>query len=127
MLTGKKLYDGDTLISRLMKHRDAPLPSLVKTRDDAPWPLEQVLHKMIAKRPQDRYQSMDEVVAALEPYRLNSVGGPTAATGGGSTGSAEFASFMTKVGGRSLSGGSAKASPEAKPGAARIRRRRRCD
>jgi serine/threonine protein kinase len=55
MLTGKKLYDGDSMISRLLAHRDAPLPSLLKARDDAPWPLEQALHRMIAKRPADRF------------------------------------------------------------------------
>ncbi|MBA4015616.1 MAG: hypothetical protein C0483_00360 [Pirellula sp.] len=98
LLTAKKLYDGDTMISRLMKHRDAPLPSLVKERDDASWPLEQVFHKMIAKRPQDRYQSMDEVVAALEPHGGGNYGGSSAGMGsgigGGKAQSAELASFM---------------------------------
>ena len=98
LLTAKKLYDGDTMISRLMKHRDAPLPSLVKERDDASWPLEQVFHKMIAKRPQDRYQSMDEVVAALEPHGGGNYGGSSggmgSSIGGGKAQSAELASFM---------------------------------
>ncbi|MBL9080349.1 MAG: protein kinase, partial [Planctomycetales bacterium] len=103
LLTAKKLYDGDTMISRLMKHRDAELPSLVKTRDDATWPLEQVLHKMIAKRPQDRYQSMDEVVAALEPFAGgggNATGGGMGSSiGGGKAQSAELASFMQAMAG----------------------------
>ncbi|MBA4020508.1 MAG: hypothetical protein C0483_25385 [Pirellula sp.] len=99
LLSGKKLYDGDTMISRLMKHRDAPLPSLVKERDDVAWPLEQVFHKMIAKRPQDRYQSMDEVLAALEPFGDSFSGGSSSGGGGSSIGSsklqsAELASFM---------------------------------
>ena len=68
LLTARKLYDGATMISRLMQHRNDPLPSLVKTRDDASWPLEQALHKMIAKRPSDRLQTMTDVIAALRPF-----------------------------------------------------------
>ena len=99
LLSGKKLYDGDTMISRLMKHRDAPLPSLVKERDDVAWPLEQVFHKMVAKRPQDRYQTMEEVIAALEPHGDSFSGGSSSGSGGSSIGSsklqsAELASFM---------------------------------
>ena len=98
LLTGKKLYEADTLIARLMLHRDGPLPSLVKERDDAPWPLEQALHKMIAKRVQDRFQSMDEAIAALAPYGGNSAG----SSGGGSSPSisqnADLASFMQAMG-----------------------------
>ena len=100
LLTAKKLFDGDTMISRLMKHRDAELPSLVKTRDDAGWPLEQVFHKMIAKRPQDRHQSMEEVIAALEPFGPSgspSSGGMGSRIGGGKGQSAELASFMQSM------------------------------
>jgi serine/threonine protein kinase/Leucine-rich repeat (LRR) protein len=100
LLTGKKLYESDTMIGRLMAHRDSPLPSLVKARDDAPWPLEQIFHKMIAKRPQDRYPTMDEVVNALAPYAVgsssNGVSGSSIGTT--STTSPELASFFKTVG-----------------------------
>jgi serine/threonine protein kinase/Leucine-rich repeat (LRR) protein len=101
LLTGKKLYEADTLIARLMLHRDGPLPSLVKERDDAPWPLEQALHKMIAKRMEDRFQSMDEVVAALAPF--GSGDGSSSGMGSGiglssNSQSAEMASFLKSVG-----------------------------
>ena len=100
LLTGKKAYEADTMIARLMAHREAPLPSLVKTRDDAPWALEQALHKMLAKRPQDRFQSMNEVVTALEPF---SGGGSSKAGMGSSIGmgaqtNAELAAFFQNVG-----------------------------
>ena len=98
LLAGKKLYDGDTMISRLMAHRDGPLPSLVKARDDAPWPLEQAFHKMIAKRPQDRQQTMDEVVAALEPYAGSSTKvGLGSSIGMGSATNPELAAFLSSV------------------------------
>ena len=110
LLSAKKLFDGDTMISRLMKHRDAEPPSLVKTRDDASWPLEQAFHKMIAKRPQDRYQSMDEVIAALEPFGPSgspSSGGMGSSIGGGKGQSAELASFMQAMAGGKSTGSSA--------------------
>jgi formylglycine-generating enzyme required for sulfatase activity/serine/threonine protein kinase len=101
LLTGKKAYEADTMIARLMAHKDAPLPSLVKARDDAPWPLEQAFHRMIAKRPEDRFQSMDEVVAALTPF--GSGGSPTAGMGssigmGPSVHDAELSAFLKSSG-----------------------------
>ena len=99
LLTAKKVYDGDTMISRLMSHRTDPLPSLVKTRDDVPWSLEQAFHKMIAKSPEERFQTMDEVVAALEPF---SPSGGSRPGMGSSIGmgpqNAELASFLKSVG-----------------------------
>jgi len=100
LLTGKKAYDGDSMVMRLMAHRDAPLPSLVKSRDDVPWPLEQAFHKMIAKRAADRYQTMDEVVAALTPFAGGGSSASFDSTAGvsGVTHSAEMASFLKSVG-----------------------------
>ncbi len=118
LLTAKKLYDGDTMISRLMKHRDAELPSLVKTRDDVSWPLEQVFHKMIAKRPQDRQQLMDEVVAALEPFAPgggSSSGGMGSSIGGGKGQSAELASFMQAMAGGGPKSSASVAAQASKP------------
>jgi serine/threonine protein kinase len=75
LLTARPAYDGESLMARMLAHRDAPLPSLVQTRlaldpsskDDARWTaLEAILHRMIAKQPTDRYQTMSEVIAALE-------------------------------------------------------------
>jgi serine/threonine protein kinase len=110
LLTGKKAYEADTMIGRLMAHRDAPLPSLVKTRDDAPWPLEQALHKMLAKRAQDRFQTMEDVIAALAPYgSAGSNSSVNTRSGGSGTGggrSAEMAAFMQAM----------TPGPAAKPG-----------
>jgi len=100
LLTGKRAYDGDTVVMRLMAHRDGPLPSLVKTRDDAPWALEQVLHKMLAKRAADRYQAMEEVVTALAPFcgSWPTAGGGASASGAGSAPNAELSAFLKTIG-----------------------------
>ena len=66
LLTGHKPYDGDTLIQILLAHRGAPIPSILEKRPDVPAELDAVFQKMMAKTPEDRYQSMGEVVAALE-------------------------------------------------------------
>ena len=66
LLAGRPAYEGDTLMARLLAHRDAPLPSLDDVRPDAPRSLSDVFQKMVAKRAEDRYQSMAEVIIALE-------------------------------------------------------------
>jgi len=71
LLTGRPAYTGESLMGRMLAHREAPLPSLVaalqrKSSGIAiPGPLDAVFHKMIAKKPADRYQTMTEVLAAL--------------------------------------------------------------
>jgi len=74
LLTGKAAYDGDTLMAKLLAHREQPIPSLRPARAEVPEPLETIFKKMLAKKVKDRYQTMTEVVAALEslPPTVNS-------------------------------------------------------
>ena len=78
LLTGQAPFSGKTMMSILLKHRDAPIPSARENRADVPPELDDVLQKMMAKAPGDRYASMSEVVTALEGVlpRLGANSGP---------------------------------------------------
>jgi serine/threonine protein kinase len=66
LLTGRAPYGGSTLVAILLKHRDAPIPSLSAVRPDVPARLDQLFQRMLAKKPQQRIQTMAEVVAELD-------------------------------------------------------------
>ncbi len=66
LLTGRQLYDGDTVIEKVLAHRERPIPSLRAACPDAPAGLEKVFARMVAKRPDDRYRTMAQVIVDLE-------------------------------------------------------------
>lgn len=66
LLTGKPPFTGKTVIQTVMAHCEQPTPSLKTARSDVSAALDAVFQRMVAKRPQDRYQSMAEVIPALE-------------------------------------------------------------
>ncbi len=66
LLTGEPPYSGDNLMAVAMKHVRDPVPSVRARRPDVPERVDAVLAKAMAKRPQDRFGSMDALAAALE-------------------------------------------------------------
>lgn len=68
LITGKPPFEGKTIIEVLTKHASAPIvpPDVIVKR--VPKTLSAILVKMMAKRPEDRYADMGEVIAALEKY-----------------------------------------------------------
>ncbi len=66
LLTGHPPYRGETLMQILMAHRENPIPSLCEARPEVPAELDACFQRMVAKEPEDRQQSMAEVVAELE-------------------------------------------------------------
>ena len=68
LLTGRCAFEGDSLMAKLLAHRDAAIPSLRKANTDVPEVIEAVFRKMVAKQRTDRYQSMTDVVRDLESY-----------------------------------------------------------
>ena len=66
LLTGEAPFKASHAVGVLLAHREAPIPSLCAARPDVPPALDAVFQKMLAKRPEDRYQSMQEVLTALK-------------------------------------------------------------
>ena len=73
VLTGRTVYrvskEAGTL-AKIAAHREAPVPSLRTTRGDVPAELDRIFQKMLAKDIEDRFQSMQDVVTALERCTL---------------------------------------------------------
>ncbi|HEY3968736.1 MAG TPA: family 16 glycoside hydrolase [Planctomycetaceae bacterium] len=66
LLSARSLYDGDSLMIKLLAHREQPIPSLTELRPDVPAAIDAVFRRMVAKKPEDRQQTMAEVVRELE-------------------------------------------------------------
>jgi serine/threonine protein kinase len=93
LLTGAPPYQADTMMKKLLAHRTCEIPSLAEKRPDVPKQLDDVFREMVAKDPDDRFQSMTAVIAALEVCRT-SLQTATSASGGHST-KARFWNLLT--------------------------------
>lgn len=69
LLTDQSMYDGATLVQKLMAHQNNPTPALQQLRPDVPAGLVAVFERMVAKKPQDRLQTMEEVEDALSDLK----------------------------------------------------------
>jgi eukaryotic-like serine/threonine-protein kinase len=68
LLTGKPLFEGNGALEKLMHHQlDEPCP-IRKLRPDVPEALAQLLGKLLAKRPEDRFPSAAALADALAPF-----------------------------------------------------------
>jgi serine/threonine-protein kinase len=65
LLTGQPPFPAGTMAQKLMRHQQAAPPPLAQYRGDVPPAVEAVLRRMLAKRPDERFQTPAEVVAAL--------------------------------------------------------------
>ena len=69
LLTGRAPYAATSLMGLLLKHRDAPIPSLREDRPEAPARLDAIFQRMAAKMPVDRHATIAELIADLEQVR----------------------------------------------------------
>lgn len=67
-LSGKLPFPMASSCQKLEGHRLQNAPSLREIAGDVPAELAAVVEKMMGKRPEDRYQTMAEVVGALSPF-----------------------------------------------------------
>lgn len=66
LMAGKATYQGDSIMAKMLAHREQPLPNLHSIRADVPEQLDAVFKKMIAKKAEDRYQTAAALLADLE-------------------------------------------------------------
>lgn len=66
LLTGKPIFDGDTVMARLVAHREKVVPSLQEQCFGSPQHLDSVFFRMVAKAPEHRYQAMSDVADDLQ-------------------------------------------------------------
>jgi serine/threonine-protein kinase len=67
MFTGKVPFDADTFMAILSKHMfEAPIPPSQQFADVKLGAIEDVILKALAKKPEDRYQRMEELVEHLD-------------------------------------------------------------
>lgn len=68
LLRGKAPYSGETVAHTLMAHVSAPIPELCRKRSDVPQWLGDVFNKMLAKKPAERFQTMNELVEDIQKH-----------------------------------------------------------
>lgn len=68
LLTGVAPFLRPSLLQTLLAHKNDPIPKLSELRPELPRELDNVIEKMLAKDPEDRYSSMAEVIRALTPF-----------------------------------------------------------
>jgi hypothetical protein len=66
MVTGRKPFMADTPLAVMFKHASDPLPRPSQFAPNLPDAAEKVLVKALAKKPDNRYQTMGEFAAAME-------------------------------------------------------------
>ncbi len=65
MLTGRPPYPGGTMLQKLLSHGNAPPPDARLLREEVSDELMAVIRKMLAKSPDERYQSAADLIADL--------------------------------------------------------------
>jgi serine/threonine protein kinase len=117
MLTGDRPYTSDSPIAILLKHVQAPVPSVAALRPDLPAAIDRVVQQALAKDPEHRFQTASALARA---FREAIRPGRAEASSGGSRGAqrtpvAEGADEPQGVQDRSAGADRRWTSPESQP------------
>ena len=70
LLTGVPPYPGGDITDKLTRHAKSPAPDVRDLRPDVPAGITSIIQRMMAKRPEDRFASYDDLIAALDSVPL---------------------------------------------------------
>lgn len=68
LLTAKPVYDGETTVERILAHQEQPIPRLSAILSQVPVEFDPIFEKMLAKDPEQRYNSATELIRDLEQF-----------------------------------------------------------
>lgn len=91
LLTGTAPYPADTVMKRLLAHREAPIPPLTSV----PPAVASIFQKMVAKKPADRYATMAEVIVDLQNCLTSTPASPVSVTE--TVAHSNFTDFLTRL------------------------------
>lgn len=66
LLTGRTAFAGSTQIDMILSHVNQPIPSLRKMNPQIPVAVDRIFQRLVAKNPDDRYQSADELLTVVQ-------------------------------------------------------------
>ncbi|MBC8115937.1 MAG: serine/threonine protein kinase [Candidatus Saccharimonas sp.] len=108
-------FPAETVMKRLLAHRETRLPNLTSLRDDVPDELSVLVGRMLAKKPEDRFQTMAEVETALRDVLMQwGVSRPSFERSAAATSSTEWmtgANRSLRVGPTHVAGDAASSGP----------------
>ncbi len=70
VLSGKNPFPGKTVKEILLGHLNKPVPHVNDHAKSVPQALDAIVHKLMAKDPDERYQTPEELLVALDKVRL---------------------------------------------------------
>jgi serine/threonine protein kinase/alpha-tubulin suppressor-like RCC1 family protein/uncharacterized protein YjdB len=71
LLTGRVPFDADSVMSLMWQHFHEPPPPILDRRPDCPPQVAAAIEKMLAKKPADRWATLEEAVEAIGTPPLN--------------------------------------------------------
>jgi len=74
LITGEKPFVANTAVEVALKHLSESIPSLSTIIKDIPGPVEQLIRKAMAKKPEDRFQSMQALAYSMETILYSDLG-----------------------------------------------------
>ncbi|MEO1663749.1 MAG: protein kinase [Chloroflexota bacterium] len=77
LLVGDLPYDAETALGVILMHVNDPIPDARAMNPDVPPAVQDIVNRAMAKDPDTRYQTADEIVADIEKYQQRSVTRPS--------------------------------------------------